>query len=243
MENVFSSKVLTTRRGTIGVGIGIAALAGIVLLVYLNQYRNNVDSQAKPVSVLVAKGLIQKGTPGEVIGTQRMYQVSSVPQKQLVLGAFVDPATLKGRVAAVDIYPGQQIRASDFTIGETAPLLSSLAGPARAVSVPLDAARTVGGQLVPGDHVDVYVGMNAQIGLGPTRPIVKLVMQDVYVLNVGPNITLRATPKGAALLAFASMNATIWLSLRPTTGAPPVAPPAVDAKALLLGVPPLRVSK
>src|SRR5206468_2412301 len=97
VENIMSSKLLTTRRGTIFLGVGAAVLAAIVLLVYLNQYRNSVDSGAQPVSVLVAKSLIQKGTPGDVVGSTELFQVSSIPRKQVKTGAYVDPLTLKGK--------------------------------------------------------------------------------------------------------------------------------------------------
>jgi Flp pilus assembly protein CpaB len=234
VENVLSSKFLTTRRGTIAVGIGAAVLAGIVLLVYLNQYRKNVNSEARPISVLVAKSLIQKGTPGDIVGTQNLFQVSSIPKSDLKTGALVDPASLKGRVAAVDVYPGQQITASDFTVGGVAPLLGDIARGQRAISIPLGGPNSLSGQLIGGDHVDVYVGVNAQVSGGPAKAIIKLVLQDMYVLAVnGGSVTFRTTPVQAAQLAYASENGTIWLVLRPTTGAPPVRPPVVDANALL----------
>jgi Flp pilus assembly protein CpaB len=233
VESVLSSKILATRRGTVAVGVGAAVLAGIVLLVYLNQYRHNVSAQAKAVNVLVAKNLIQKGTPGDVVGSQSLFQVSSIPKSQLKAGALVDPATLKGRVAAVDVFPNQQITASDFTVGGVAPLLGDLAAEQRAISIPVDGAHSLSGQLVAGDHVDVYVGMNAQVAGGPPRAIIKLVMQDLYVLNATGNITFRVTPTQAAALAFAVENGTIWLALRPTTGAARVRPPVIDASVLL----------
>src|SRR5439155_25296979 len=134
---------------------------------------------------------------------------------------------------AADVYPGQQITDADFTVGGVAPLLASIAHSQRAISIPVGGANSLAGQLVGGDHVDVYVGINAATG-GGAKPIIKLVLQDMYVLSVlGGNITFRATPVQAAQLAYAVENGTIWLVLRPTTGAPPVRPPAVDANALL----------
>jgi Flp pilus assembly protein CpaB len=233
VENVLSTKVLTTRKGTVAVGVGAAVLAGIVLLVYLNQYRNNVNAQAKTVSVLVAKSLIQKGTPGDVVGSQSLFETSSIAKTDLKSGALVDPASLKGRVATADVFPGQQITATNFAVGAVAPLLGSLANEQRAISIPIDAAHSLSGQLVSGDHVDVYVGMNAQMAGGPPRAIIKLAMQDLYVLNAAGTITFRVTPTQAGALAFAVENGSIWLALRPTTGAARVKAPVIDANALL----------
>src|SRR5574338_904789 len=95
-------------------GIGAAVLAAIALLVYLNQYRDSVKSGVQPMQVLVAKSLIQKGTPGDVVGSTKLFQVASIPRDQVKSGAFVDPQTLTGKVASHDIFPGQQLTSADF---------------------------------------------------------------------------------------------------------------------------------
>src|SRR3989442_7535389 len=235
-----SSKLLTTRRGTVILGIGAAVLAAIVLWVYLNQSRNNVDSGAQPMSVLVAKSLIQKGTPGDVVGSTSLYQVSSIPRSQVKTGAFVDPKTLTGKIAAADIYPGQQLTATDFVVGNPNALTQRLARDQRAVVVPLDSPSAVGGQIISGDRVDVWVGFNAQGSNGVSRPIVREVLQNMQVMAAaGGNVTLRATPKQSGELIFASQNAHIWLVLRPAVGSTNSKPPTVSSNDLL-GLPPIR---
>jgi Flp pilus assembly protein CpaB len=234
MENILSSKLLTTRRGTIILGIAAAVLAAIVLLVYLNQYRNSVDTGAQPMSVLVAKSLIQKGPPGDVVGSTALYQVASIPRDQLKAGAFIDPKTLTGKVATADIYPGQQLTETDFTVGNANALTQSLARDQRAVVVPLEGAAEVGGTLTAGDRVDVWVAFNAQGTNGVSRPIIREVFQDMHVLTaVGGNVTFRATPRQAGQLIFASQNAKIWLVLRPSIGSTNSKPPTISASDLL----------
>jgi Flp pilus assembly protein CpaB len=241
VESILSSKLLSTRRGTIILGLVAAVLAAIALLVYLNQYRNSVNSGAQPVSVLVAKSLIQKGTPGNIVGTTALYELTKIPKKELKTGAFVDPATLTGRVAAVDIYPGQQLTAADFVPANAAALTQNLARDQRAVVVPLDSPAEVGGQIGAGDHVDVWVGLNAQAASGVARPLVREVLQDMYVMGAtGGNVTIRATAREAGELIFASSNAKIWLVLRPALGSKTTKPPLITVNDLL-GLPPLRV--
>jgi Flp pilus assembly protein CpaB len=231
-----SSKLLTTRRGTIILGIGAAVLAAIVLLVYLNQYRNNVDSGAQPMSVLVAKSLIQKGTPGDVVGTSGLFQVSSIPRSQVKTGAFVDPKTLTGKVAVADVYPGQQLTATDFVIGNPNALTQRLARDQRAVDVSLDAPALVGGQIAAGDKVDVWVLLSSQGTNGVSKPIVREVLQDMTVLTAAAgNVTLRATPRQSGQLIFASQNARIWLVLRPPVGSTTSKPPVITMNDLLGG--------
>jgi Flp pilus assembly protein CpaB len=243
VDNIMSSKLLTTRRGTIILGVVAAVLAAIALLVYLSQYRNSVNSKTQPISVLVAKSLIQAGTPGEVVATTALYEVTSIPKDQVKTGAFVDPQTLKGTVAAHDVYPGQQLTSTDFVAANPDALTQQLAANQRAVVVSLDSPSQVGGQISAGSHVDVWVALSAQSASGVARPLVREVMQDMYVLNAttnGGNVTLRATPKQAGELVFASQNAKIWLVLRPVNGTKNSKPPIVSVNDLL-GLPPLRI--
>ena len=59
-----TSKVSQSRGWTLALGIGAAALAAILLIAYLVQYRSSVDSSNAEQPVLVAKNLIPKGTSG-----------------------------------------------------------------------------------------------------------------------------------------------------------------------------------
>jgi Flp pilus assembly protein CpaB len=238
MESILSSKVFATRRGTIMLGIGAAVLAAIALLVYLNHYRSSVNSGVQPMSVLVAKSLIQKGTPGDVVGSTKLFQVTSIPRDQVKNGAYVDPKTLTGQVAAVDIYPGQQLTSADFAIANVNALTQRLARNQRAVVVPLDSPSEVGGQIASGDRVDVWIVLNAQAANGVSRPVVRQLLQNMYVMNAGVNggnVTVRATPRESGLLIYASSNAKIWLVLRPAVGSTSTTPPQITSGDLLGG--------
>src|SRR5215203_929621 len=98
MINSLSGKVASSRSWAIGVGIGAAVLAGLLLLVYLNRYRDSVNGETAPTPVLVAKALIVKGTSGTVIAGKELYQGASIPNKDVKVGAIADPAYLSGRV-------------------------------------------------------------------------------------------------------------------------------------------------
>jgi Flp pilus assembly protein CpaB len=244
VENILSSKLFTTRRGTIMLGIVAAVLAGIALLVYLNQYRSSVNGGGAPTSVLVAKSLIQKGTPGDVVGSTGLFEVATIPRGEVKNGAFVDPKTLTGKVATADVYPGQQLTSTDFTVATANSLTQRLARDQRAVVVPLDSPAAIGGQLSAGDHVDVWAAINAQGTSGLTRPVVRLVLQNMLIMTApagaGGNVTIRATPRQAGMLIFANTNARLWLVLRPSVGSAPTKPPVVSVNDLL-GLPPLQI--
>jgi Flp pilus assembly protein CpaB len=91
--------------------------------------------------------------------------------------------------------------------------------------VNLGSPQAVGGQIGAGSHVDVWVTSSAQASSGVSRPIAKLLFQNMDVLGFdGTNATLKATPTQSGQLIFASSNDSIWLVLRPTIGTTPKAP-------------------
>jgi Flp pilus assembly protein CpaB len=238
-QNLFS-----TRRGSFLVGAGAAVLAGIILLVYLYSYRNSVNASAAPANVLVAKQLIRKGTPGDIIGTNDQFQVASVPKSQLQTGALVDPAALTGRIAAIDIYPGQQLTETSFGYAAPGTLQTKISGVDRAISVSIDAEHGMIGEIGSGDHIDIYVGLN-RLGPGGSQPVIKLLMEDVTVLRAplasgNGTYTLLANGRQAAVLAWAADNGNMWFVLRPSSGARTLNPGFVNAQTLLLGRRPVR---
>jgi pilus assembly protein CpaB len=239
-----AQNLFTTRRGSLLVGIAAAVIAGIILIVYLHSYRNSVNSSAAPATVLVAKNLIQKGTPGDIIGSSDQFQVASVPKGQLQIGALTDPAALAGRVAVTDIYPGQQLTAGYFAYTAPDALQNKITGSDRAIAVSIDSEHGMVGQIAAGDHIDIFVGLN-RLGPSGPQPVIKLLMDDVTVLRAplagGSGIyTLKATGRQAAVLAYAADNGNLWFVLRPPSGAKTVIPGYVSAQTLVLGLKPVR---
>jgi Flp pilus assembly protein CpaB len=233
-------KLLSTRGGTIGLGGAAALMAAFVLLLYLNQYRDSVASDSEPVTVLVANKLIEKGMPGDVVGLKRLFDSEEAPKNQVRDGAITDPSTLRGRVAAEDIYPGQQLTIADFS-GSTGGIGGQLAGKNRAIAIPLDSARGMIGNVQAGDRVDVFASL-------------KVVAQNALVLDapantaagVGPatqtaNVVLRVNRDQAAQMAFAVDNGKVWVILRPRAGSGVSKPGAVTDRSLLADIAPAAV--
>jgi Flp pilus assembly protein CpaB len=234
-QNIRSSRLFSTRGGTIAVGLFAALLALLILLLYLSHYRSSVRSSSAPVPVLVAKRLIPQGTAGDVLGSSGGFEATEVPKGDVKEGALADPAVLRGRVALADIYPGQQLTLADFTPTAVATLGSRLTGKQRAMSIPIDTVHGMIGQVVPGDRVDVYANVNG---------VIKAIMQDVFVLGVSggssgvgstssTSITLRTSPNGASRLAFVADNGKVWIVLRPATRGGKIGPNLVTQQQLL----------
>ena len=232
MENITSSKLFTTRQGTILLGVIAAIIAAIALIVYLNHYRSSVSPP--PVSVLVAKKAIPQGTSGDILAkSTSFYEVTALPKDQVLSGAITDSSTLAGTVALTNIDPNSQLTAAQF--GAASGVQYQLGPNERAVVVDLGSPQSVGGQIGAGSHVDVWVTSSAQASSGVSRPIAKLLFQNMDVLGFdGTNVTLKATPTESGQLIFASSNDSIWLVLRPTIGTTPK-PPVVSASQVTGG--------
>jgi Flp pilus assembly protein CpaB len=250
------NRLISTRWGTLSVALLAALAAGIILLVYLNRYREEVRSEGTPVTVLVARQTIPKGTSGAVIASKGLYTATTIREGQLKEGAISDPASLSGKVATQELYEGAQLTASSFAAAGDS-LAGTLADRDRVVSVPLDSAHGLIEQLEVGNRVDVYAGFNViplnrdgtPIAGGQARPMLRRIIDDVPVVAIGEKkagsgastVGVRVDDTEAAQLAFASDNGKVWLALRPSAGAKSAEPGVVTVETLLLGVPPVNV--
>ncbi len=247
MFSTLTARLSGSRGGAVLLGVAAAVLAAILLLVYLNRYRNSVNSDNASTPVLVAKALIPKGTSGTVIGTRQLYQGAEFKKKDVKAGALADPAYLTNRVAVTDILPGEQLLAADFTTATTNAINTRLTGKQRAISVSIDNVHGSLSQLQPGDHIDIYVGLGARGSNG--QSIVKLFRQNVLVMAVpgkttaanisgdtGPsgNLILRINDdKDAAVFAYAADNTQLWFVIRPSSGARPTHPETATIDSVL----------
>jgi Flp pilus assembly protein CpaB len=258
-----AQRLLSTRGGTIALSAVAGLLAAGIFLAYLHRYRESVGSAAEPMTVLVAKDLIEKGTPGNVVGSDGLFQAVTTPRSEVKEGAITDPAVLRGTVAIEDVYPGEQLTAGAFSEAGADTIAAEISAEQRAISVPIDNAHGMVGNVRTGDHVDVYGAFNVRKLLpdgspdpnAADRPVLKLIVEDVGVLDapekktgVGGGaetapITLRMSEKDAAKVAFSSDNGIIWIVLRPPTGAEPTAPDIVTLETILFGIPPVAAAK
>lgn len=218
-------RFLGTRRGAFIVAAAAAALAAIILVAYLNSYKDDVRGGTVPTQVLIADRLIPKGTAGDVVATDRLFRPATVAEDDSKAGALTDAAALSGTVAVKDIYPGQQITSADFTTGGD-PLRGRLTGSQRALAIPIDEAHGLIGTVRAGDKVDVFASFT---GSSNGRGVLRTIAQGVLVLKAPSKddlggrgkeeaVILRLGDQQAARLAYAADNGKIWFALRPPAG-------------------------
>ena len=219
--------MFSTRRGAIITAVIAAALAAILIFAFVSNYTKSSTTAAVNTPVFVSSGFIPRGTPATVIASGQLLVRTTVPSTHVVVGAISDPSELQGKVAVQDVYPGQQVTAADFAVGDVS-LASQLTGSDRAISVPVDATHGLIGFVHAGDHVDVLASLSS----GGSASQVTTMATNIDVLSApsggsggvgssssGDSIVLRVTPKQASALAYASDNGRIWIVMRPPVGA------------------------
>ena len=109
MSNTLTSKVsgrMSSRGWAIALGIGAVVLAAILLVVYLDRYRDRVAGENAPRPCCRRTGSSRPARRARSSRRQGMYTSTTLPQKEVVVGAIDDPAYLSGRAAVADIFPG-----------------------------------------------------------------------------------------------------------------------------------------
>ena len=246
---------LSSKNGSVLAAVVTAALAGLIIMVFLNQYRDNVNKDGVPTPVLIAEKLIEQGASGDTIGAAGLFKADDVPRDQLKAGAVTDAATLRGKVAVDDILPGQQLTVGDFKAAGRG-VVTKLGPDQRAMKIAFDDAHGLIGTVRKGDRVDVLSGFLVESAATRQRPIVRTLMQNLLVLDApaavkagggvgggsgkAKEVTLRVTDKQAPKLAFAADNGKLWLLLRPQNGRDAETQSLVTMESMLLGAKSVR---
>ena len=216
-------------RFVVVAGVVLALVAGGLAFYTLNQAQQQAgQSGAKKVSLVVA---------AVAIPARQVIKAADVAIRQVPLddtnanGAIGDPNLVIGRIAAVTILQGQLVT-SNMLASATEGVPFSILGPdetvapdseawrAIAITVPDDLA--LGGMVVAGQTVDVFVtavvNINDPTGTYITDRSTKISYQDVVILaRTGSFYIIRAALPVAEELAHlqATGSATFSFALRP----------------------------
>jgi pilus assembly protein CpaB len=146
------------------VALVLAGLGTFLLVRYVKGAENRALEGETLVEVLVVDQPIDAGTPVEDMAT--LVRLEQVPVKVAASGAVADLSTLAGKVAAIDLLPGEQVVASRFATPEAYQLSLGLGPKVEAptdmlqLTMSLSPERVVGGQIVPGDVVAVFASFD-----------------------------------------------------------------------------------
>lgn len=212
----------------------VLALVGTVVLV---AYVRGADARAlagvQTVDVLVVRQPVPAGTAAaELTG---LVATEQVPAKAAAEGRVTELADLAGQVATVDLQPGEQLLATRFAGPDDVQAPGTVAVPAGAqeVSVLLEPQRAVGGRLVAGDTVGVFLSLGdpastrvvlhrvlvTQVQGAPAQAQASGDVEPASAGSAAPAaslmVTLALTAEQAEGVVFGAEHGTLWLSLEP----------------------------
>jgi pilus assembly protein CpaB len=217
------------------VAVVLAAVATIALVSYVQSAHNKRVGTL--VTAFVAKEDIPVGTDAATIISKGLIETRSVDKSVVPVGAIGSLQDIQAKVSIVPIYQNEIILAARFgtTVGSspTGQLLTIPVG-FQAMSVEVSTIPGVANFVQPGDKVSIIVQLT-QPG-STVGALVKFVMQDIQVLQVGTRVivppangqpggssvqqtagkvdlTLAVTPVQAEKLALGTLQGTLYFTL------------------------------
>jgi pilus assembly protein CpaB len=149
-------------RRIIGViaAVALAAVGTGFLVAYVKSAERRALAGERVVDVYVVQEAIAQGTYGEQV--RPLLTTEKVPVKVQAAGAVQSLSELDGKVAAVDLVPGEQLVAQRFIEPQALAAQRNIEVPEglQQVTVSLEPQRAVGGQVSPGDTVGVMMSFD-----------------------------------------------------------------------------------
>ena len=212
------------RQKLIGIvaSVLLAAVGTGLLVAYVRSAENRALKGEKTVDVLVVANTIPKGTKAEDITSN--LRMEQIPVKVATKDALATTGPLAGKVATVDLLPGEQLLSSRFATSAEA---MGIAPNLLQVTVALDPVRALGGQLRKGDSVAVVVSFDEP-------ETTHLVLHKVRVTDVRTNdgetlgtpaagpapaagllVTVAVDAPSMEKVVFGAEHGRLWLSWEP----------------------------
>jgi pilus assembly protein CpaB len=143
---------------------------------------NEVVREEAKTQILVAKDAIGMGERLSAATVQwQDWPEGAIRPEYVTISAMPDaPSVLTGAVARFEFFPGEPIRQQKLVTSEQGYLSAVLAKGMRGVSVPVTAASSAGGYVVPNDHVDVLLSRQSEQG-----QVSEVVLSNVRVMAIG----------------------------------------------------------
>ncbi len=181
------------------IALALAAVAGLLVIMYTSSVKQQATQSQKTVAVLVAKSDIVAGTPVNEAIAAGDFQVRQVVQRDVVPGAFDSAARLdRTQATNAPIAAGSQITSGMFGASVSNPIQTQLKGLDRGVQLALNPNAVLGGTLHAGDTVDVV----SFCTIKPTSSNSKFSDEDLGRVILSDVPVLSTTGTGAASTAL-----------------------------------------
>ena len=236
-----------SRLRNLALPLGLAALAAVLIGIYVVSYRNSVTHGATLVKVIVATRDIPAGTDGSTIDGGGYLKSQMVPRRAVVPGSITTATPLTSKVTSDRVYKGQQITLRQFVPITQGGVFAKFSGNERLMIVPGDANQLLAGTLEDGDRVDVVVTAKYHFG-DLARATSRIALRNLLVAeapddapktsSVGGPPTVSAkvimTDQQSQTMSWVMKQGTWFFALRPTNK-PRNSTPSVETLFSVLG--------
>ncbi|MDE0804952.1 MAG: Flp pilus assembly protein CpaB [Acidimicrobiales bacterium] len=237
------------KRVSLIAAVALVVIGTVALVTYVGKAEDRALAGEELVDVLVLDADVPAGTSATEL--QQFVRIESVPTKVQAAGALAGISDADGMVVSVDLVQGEQLTQGRLVSAEEFNAIQARVGRGGGsvsvpeglleITVPLDAVRTVGGTVRPGDHVGViasFTGLQSDDASVAGKDTSGFLLHKVLVTNVqgtpvaDPTRTATAedrapTPAGslfvtlavdaasAERVVFASSYGDLWLAIEP----------------------------
>lgn len=249
---------MTYRLRNIGLAIGLAAVAVLLVFYYVAQERGRLQDEKELVPVWVAAKDIPAGTSGGELESGRYIEKAEVERSLVAPGALLNPTSVEGKVVIDEVYKGEQVSQLRFRSEAARGIRAQLTGNLRAVQLPGSAHQLMAGTLQAGDRVDVVGSWTVPENV--THHVSRVILRDILVLegvkqgpgaskiSQNPNqqlsVKLALSDAQEQKLFWLAQNGEYTLVMRPPAD-PADSPESVENYATLLadGLTPAQVQR
>ena len=209
------------------IALAFGIIAVLLVYFYIQRIESNQTIEAIPMARVVRA---TSNIPPRTNVTEHMLEEIEVPQDMVTVDTVTELEEILGAVSVTSIYENQilmnQMFKAETELQDPSRMLDE---GERAVTVGVTEVSGLGGNLMPGDNVDVMVTIlsNDEVGV----PSTFTVLRNIQVLAVGQDIgfegdeteptagvsksvTLQVTPGDAEILTLASEVGSVRLALR-----------------------------
>lgn len=169
---------LSDRMRSVAIGTAFAVLAVILVVVYVKNYRNDVNAKGDVVPVLIATKAIPAATPGsEIAGS---VAVRKVLRTDLAAGAVANLSAVRGSFVTQPIYRGDQLTMNRFQPLEKQGIKGQIEGRLRIIQASGSDSQLLTGVLKAGDHVDVVASFKLS---NSDTPLSRIILRNLTALT------------------------------------------------------------
>lgn len=208
----------------------IAAIMGLIAVALVFSYLKKVEQNSVATEIQYGKVVVARTqVPVRTKVKEEMLDEAIVPTDMINKDAITEIDEVLGKVTNQVIFEGEQILNAKFEDAENLRELAFIIDQGqRAVSIGISDITGLGGNIKPGDHVDVIGVFQAEVtGIDSSFTILSDIMVKAVGSSLGPEdqgegteksnartVTLEVTPQQAEKLVLADEKGSLRLSLR-----------------------------